>query len=517
MPQAVSRRQYRMMMAILHGKAKDGPRGRPPKSVAAKYTDPGKDSPEQSGEDRGGSWGEKHHAKAKDKVKEERTKRKKSKKDLKKSFEDYLAKGEKHREKRCAAVLVMDSQNRILLGEHNKGGLAFPGGHCHPNEPFEIAALREAMEETGTQIRVSTEIWHGKTNGNETSVWLGEVVSGKPKNTKSDSGKESMTDWKWHEMDKMPWHQLRDCCIEPIRDFVTERFGKSLKGMLAIEILEKNIIRQRGDAVLEVTHGDALRLIGNGLFRRVRESVLGMGDEDFKDVHLDNYTVSIRKHMNDVYSGRVSDGHKIVYQFTNKSLPELTVALMSVFEWYLPEDEADLDLLDEGALPDDAIEGGINELVENYKRHNIGNIYAEMETIRSQIRHGMAVDLQQVEARIMSLFDKLEECVQDIVGKHNHLAQQAGGELDELERKLRELQSKIEEMEKKPETVEAYSSNPADKEAVHSDHYSYLSKPRIEIEPTGKIIINFSSDWQHLEKENFLRDMRAKVIKKASK
>ena len=56
MPVAVSRKQYRMMMAISHGAHIDGgSRGRPPASVAAKYTSPGKDAPEQHGEDRGGS------------------------------------------------------------------------------------------------------------------------------------------------------------------------------------------------------------------------------------------------------------------------------------------------------------------------------------------------------------------------------------------------------------------------------------------------------------------------------
>src|SRR5271154_3154063 len=118
MPQAVSRRQYRMMMAIVHGQVKDGGRGRPPKSIASKYTSPGKDSPESKHNDRGGTWGEEHHKRAKDKVKEDRIKRKKSKKELKKAFTDYLEK--KHHTKECAAVLVMDQHNRILLGEHNK-------------------------------------------------------------------------------------------------------------------------------------------------------------------------------------------------------------------------------------------------------------------------------------------------------------------------------------------------------------------------------------------------------------
>jgi ADP-ribose pyrophosphatase YjhB (NUDIX family)/Txe/YoeB family toxin of Txe-Axe toxin-antitoxin module len=512
MPAAVSRKQYRMMMAILHGQAKDGPRGRPPKSIAAKYTSPGKDAPESKHNDRGGTWGEEHHKRAKEKVKAARIERKKSKKKLKKAFEEfYKGRG------KCAATLIIDEQNKILLGTHNKGGLSFPGGHLEPNESFEDAALRELNEEAGVIGRLSGEVFRGVTNGNDTVVYLAEIASGKPKNTYSDEGRESMTNWKWYELDQIPWDKLRDCCKKPIESFIATRFGKSLKGMAALEQLQKNIIRQRGDAVLEVSHGDALRLIGNGVFRAIKKAVEDMQDEDFKDIKFDTHTISIRKHMSDVYSGRVSDGHKIIYQFTNKSLPELCVALMSVFEWYLPEDENNLNLLDDSVLSDDAIEGGLNELVENYKRHNIGNIYQEMETIREQMRNGVAVDLQQIESRMMSLFDKLEETVHDMAGKHNKLIESAGKDMDELESKLRELQNKIENIDKKPETVEAFSANPANKDAVHDAYYSYLTKPKIEILPTGKITISFGQDWQDLEKENFLKDMRAKVITKAGK
>jgi len=519
MPQAASRRQYRMMMAILHGQAKDGPRGRPPKSIAGKYTSPGKDAPESKNNDRGGTWGEKHHKKAKDKVAEDRIKRKKSKKELKKSFEEYLEK--KHHTRNCAAVLVMDQHNRILLAEHNKGGLAFPGGHCHEGEDFENGAVREAEEETGCAVRLSTEIWRGKNNGNNVVVYLGEIASGKPKDTKSGTGgKESMTGWKWYEMDKIPWGKLRACCKTPIHDFVSKRFGKSLKGMMALEILEKNIIRIKADAVHEVNHGQALSLVGNGMFRLVRNIVDGMQDEDFKDVNIDTYILSIRKHISDVYSGRLSDGHKVVYQFTNKSLPELTAALMSVFEWYMPEDESDLSFLQDQSLDDDAIHGGLNHLIDEYKRHNIGDIYEEMESIRETMRNGMAVDLQQIEARIMRLFDKLEDVVHEITGKHNHLAQAVGKEMDELETKLRELQSKINEEPVKPQgpqVVEAFSANPANHGKVHDEYYSYLTKPKIEISPNGKITISFAQDWQDEEKSNFLHDMRARAIKKAGK
>lgn len=482
------------MAAIAHGDhVKDGPRGRPPKSVAEKYTSPGEDAPEQSGEDRGGTWGEEHHKRAKEK-------HEKSKKHLKKAFENYY-KGH------AAAAIIMDNNGRVLLGKHVHGGLAYPGGHVDMGDAnSEVAALREMKEESGLIGSNPQKIYEFRDSGNAVVVYLVESFRGTPKST------EEVKDWKWYEPQDIPWDRLRSCCAEPLKYLIKDKLGKSLKGMLALEALEKNIIRQRGDAVFEVSHGEALKLVGNGMFRRLRDAVKGMEDESFREVTIDSHTLSIRKHMNDVYSGRVSDGHKVVYQFTNKSLPEVTAALMSVFEWYLPEDEPELELLDD--IDDDVIRGGIHSLIENYKRHNIGNIYQEMETIREQMRHGMAVDLQQVESRIMKLFDRLEGLVHDVAGKHNELSQQAGKELDEIETKLRGLQSKIDELEKKPQTVEAFSSRPANPVAVHNENYPYLPRPQVEIHPDGKIRISFGAEWTALEKENFLTDLKAKVIKK---
>lgn len=490
MPVAASRKQYRMMMAILHGKVKDGPRGRPPASVAAKYTDPGKDAPESKDNDRGGSWTEKHH---------KRHAEKNSKK-LKKSFEEFY----KNRNQ-FAATLVMDNMGKILLGTHCKGGLAFPGGHVEPNETMEAAALREMHEECGATGRLADKIWSGSCEGNQGTVFLAEIASGAPKNT------DEVKTWKWYEIGQIPWGKLRECCVPPLKDFIGKRFGKSLKGMVAMEELEKNIIRQRGDSVLEVTHGDALRLVGTGLFRHLKNVVADMTDESFKEIDFDTYKISIRKHLSDIYSGRVSDGHKIIYQWTNKSLPEVTAALMSVFEWYLPEDANVLDMVSDQGIADDAIHGGLHNLVDNYKRHNLGEIYQEMETIREQIRNGVAVDLQQVEAKILKLFDRLEEATHELAGAHNKLAEMVSKDMDELEAKLRELQVKLDEP-RKPKTVEAFSSNPADSNKVHDRLYSYLTKPRVEISPNGRITISFGDDWEDLERSNFLEDMRARVI-----
>lgn len=527
MPKAVSKKQFRMMQAILHGSKGTTGRGDhgPPKSVAAKYIHEGgtgkkhpvdKDLPESKGKEHsGGNWDhpeKKHRESDKKRVehkRHEKTKAKhkhKSKKELKKAFEEFY-KGN------AAAAIVMDSNNRILLGQHCDGKLAFAGGHVDAADQgdFAVAALRELKEEMGIVGLNPNKIWEGKENGNNVSVFLVDSWKGQPKST------EEIKNPKWVEPHEIKWDKLRDCCHAPLKHLIETKLGKSLKGLLAKEVLEKNIIRQKGDAVFEVTHGDALKLVGNGLFRKIKSAVADMKDEDFKDIIIDTHKVSIRKHMNDVYSGRVIDGHKQVYQFTHKSLPELTAALMSVFEWYLPEDEELFDVLDEKSLPDDAIHGGLNELIENYKRHNIGNIYSEMEDIRENIRNGVAVDIQQVEARIMKLFDRLEQVINTVADKHNMLAEKAGLNIDDIEKKLIELQSKIEEMNKKPEKIEAFSANPPNKDKVIEQFYSYLSRPKIEVLPSGKITIMFDSDWQDLEKQNFLSDMKAKVIKKAGK
>lgn len=501
------------MYAIMSGKKGKTARGDsgPPVSVAAKYVH-GKDNKSHSSEDlpeskgqesRGGNWDhpEKgHRSRDKKQVEEKRIARKKS---LSKAYEEFY-KGQ------AAAAILMNSQGDILLGRHYTGGLAFAGGHFETSDGnTEITALRELKEEVGVIGRNPQKVWEGKLNGNDVDVYLIESFTGKPKST------DELKNPKWVKIEDIKWDDMRDCCIKPLKSFIKEKLGKSIKGMIALENLEKNVVRQRGDAVLEVTHGDALRVVGNGMFRLLRDAVKDMSDEDFRDVSIAEHTLSIRKHMNDIYSGRVSDGHKVIWQFTNKSLPELTVGLMSVFEWYSPDDEPELEVLDETKLSDDAIEGGINNLIENYKRHNIGNIYEEMENIREEIRNGVAVDLQQVESRMMTLFDKLESTINSFGDKHNKLSELAGSDIDELERKLLDLQAKIEAIDKAPKTIEAYSARPVNPSKVHDESYPYLPRPQVEISPNGKIRITFGSEWTDLEKQNFLQDLKVKAIKRS--
>ncbi len=494
MPQAASKRQYRMMMAILHGKKqKDHPRGRPPKSIAAKYSAPGGGAPESKNNDRGGSW----------------KKDKKKKKSVKKSFEQYY-RGQ------GAGVIVLDKKGRILVGKCTcTGAMSFPGGHVDPGETFEEAAHRECREESGLVCHDIKEIGAFRCGLNDSKIYFCDSYKGRVKDTKE------MKNWRFMEPHLLADEsRLRECCKQGLKLFLESQFSllkkTSLKHLVASEKLEKNILRGPNgrDVVYDVSHGDALRLVGNGTFRMLREAVSNMKDEEFKDVILDGYTLSIRKHLNDMYSGRINDGQKVVHQFSHKSLPALTADIMSVFEWYMPEDEPELQILNEEHLPDDAIEGGLNNLINNYKRHNLANIYTEMENMRSEIRHGNATDIQQTEQRIMKLFDRLERFGHEMAEQHNRLCQDAGNELELLESKLLSLQAKVEELSNGPSTVEAYSANPANPEKIYNNEYMYLPKPQVTIEPCGRIKITFGEDWNQYDKENFLNDLRAKAITK---
>lgn len=291
MPQPVSKRQYRYMMAILHSKHKGtSSRGdRVPDSVAEKYVGGGEKAesgaPESKGkEQKGGRWDGK---KKKDKKKE----------DIKKSLSDFI----ESRNYKAAGCLVVDKEGRLLLGKRaDSGQWATPGGHVDGMEDFQDAALRELREEAGLVGKDPKELMAGKYHGYDSRTFLVEAFKGKVK------GNGELMALQWFYPHELPWKEMTGYTLDAIKKLMQQKLTKSkeLTWLAAEEELAKNIIRTNSPAntVYQLTHGDALKIVGNGTFRFLREAVKGMEDEGVREIPVDSYTIHIRKHVNDVYS-----------------------------------------------------------------------------------------------------------------------------------------------------------------------------------------------------------------------
>jgi 8-oxo-dGTP pyrophosphatase MutT (NUDIX family) len=503
MPAFASKKQYRLMMAILHGKPGTTARGDkgPPKSVAEKYTGSGKNVPDSKDKaHHGGKWTAEHHKRHAEKHR---------------SKEKKLEKG-----RGGSAVVVVNDKGQLLMGRQVKDDYrwSFPGGHIDDGESHKDAAVRELEEETGVSIDKGSLIKLHEDGKDK--VYLVRLD-----HTPASHSTEELADVGFYDIDDLDFNKLRDCCTETMAIYLKTRLAKGNKPLNElikleeVETLTKNIIRtgQVADAVYEFRHGDAMRLVGNGAFRALKRGVEGMGDDEIRDVNFGNYTLHVRKHANDIYSGRIDDGLKTIHQFVNRSLPALTGELMSVFEWYDSDQNPDMQFHEDHELSDETITDGMHKLISNYRSYNIADIYDEMETIREEIRQGNAVDLQQAEQKIMGLFDRLEEQLDLFRDKHNGLTSRLGDEIDEIEQRLISMQNSIDKLSSKPSKIEAFSSNPANPSIVHSQYYEYLSRPKVVISPTGHVVVDFNADWTSGDKENFLGDLRVKVIKKSKK
>ena len=552
MPQFASSKQRKMMMAIIHAPGKNktqrGDFG-PPARIAQKYinnsrgmnSEQKQSLPEdlgQAGPDKGGKWEmggtahkrqaikEGHHKKAvtthiKKKLKDKAKSSKKQKAyqtraaakrgKLKKSLTDFLAFSDQYKGKGAGAI-IFNPKGEVLIGRQINGEWSFPGGHVEGDETFEQACKREVKEETGLEINNMEFLFQDILEGNVAYNYIARVSEDNPKMKK---GKE-YKDLHWLTPSQI-WENeeiggnLRSCTAEALARIMT--FKKSEISEECYAELHKGL-SDLSDLKYEVSPSNAYKYVGNGLYRSIYDQICDMDDEGYKDIELGIYKIQIRKHVGDLYSGKLDNGQKTVYTFTMLPLKKLIIEILGLFDWQMPEDISDLDLIDRDTLGDDAINGAVNELMDNYRKYSIKNIYTEIETVKEQIRRGTNIDLQQVEQRIMKLFDKLNSEVEDISTKHSTLVNTADEEIDSLHEKLEELQRKIDEISMQPTEITAMVPNPNATDRIFKGGYYYLTKPDVDQDASGKIRFLFKSDWNEFDKENFLEDLRARIISK---
>jgi hypothetical protein len=222
--------------------------------------------------------------------------------------------------------------------------------------------------------------------------------------------------------------------------------------------------------------------------------------EGLKVFNLDTLNIHIRKHGNDCYSGKVLDGHKLVHEFANRSLPEITTELMSLMEYPLDPDDAGI--IDE-SIDDKDIKEKLKGLIQDYKQNSISNIYDEVQNIRQEMRNGTAVDLQQVEAKMLKLIEQLKETTEK-----EHTTYQ-----DRLDSLTNELQSIKNILLHSISGAPTYGiPNPTFRDPYMMDPYSSFSRPTVTHLPNKIIRIVFNKDWPSIKKSEYLKDANLKKV-----
>lgn len=99
---------------------------------------------------------------------------------------------------RCAAAILTDAEGRVLLLWQPRGKYGLPGGVVEPGETPPQAAVREAREEIGVEVRLEYLVGTCHLSGGGqidmvNSVYRARIVSGEP--CTADENEVLRLDW----------------------------------------------------------------------------------------------------------------------------------------------------------------------------------------------------------------------------------------------------------------------------------------------------------------------------------
>lgn len=254
----------------------------------------------------------------------------------------------------------------------------------------------------------------------------------------------------------------------------------------------------------------ALQVMNEKVMGWVSEASKNLKDGEARDYALpvDGASLKVRKIANDMYSGWIIDKTgDIKHLFDRLTLPALASQIMSVYEVYDKDRPQDLR----------SIKDEIETINAQLKRHpkDISTLTERLYSLIETMSHieGMATDLAAEQKRTMEV--------------HAEHATNVGLDLHEIRNKLGELKTSIEakaapspppsapEVPENMVTVRRTGTpGPCpDCSCERCNCYLHLTKPTIEIEPTGRITIMFKSDWNPLDKLNYLKSMKYVMAK----
>lgn len=232
-------------------------------------------------------------------------------------------------------------------------------------------------------------------------------------------------------------------------------------------------------------HYQALATVKEYVLKYITDLVLGMKDEDVKEVNIAGRSIVIRKLMQDMYSGKVTYNGQIVHQFDRTTIPQLAGQLQSLLELYDPSTLTDTEnrnpqsiLIDKlKPFAEQAKDGMVSQLItmlSGYQpepvvatpENEINDIIREANEITEEAKRNSGSpdpreQIEQLKQRVKEMLhrvesviskyapttqdtDLLQDTIHQMQQKHDYLADRVQQELNILEDRISDVSSKIE-------------------------------------------------------------------------